>query len=51
MKLASIFFKMSGSVLEIYRKDCNKWQNSPLFRYLSLKVIGRVYLASNEASS
>ena len=38
MKLASIFFKMSGSILEIYLKDCNKWQKFPLFRYLSLKV-------------
>ena len=40
MRFTSIFFKMSGSILEIYLKDCNKWQNFPLFRYLSLKLIG-----------
>ena len=37
-QFASIFFKMSGSILEIYLKDCNKWQKFPPIRYLSLKV-------------
>ena len=42
MKQCFNIFKMSGSILEIYLKDCNKWQKFPQFRYLSLKVIGSV---------